>query len=140
VEQEFAGGGCGLLKRPCRVEFYDYNGAFLGARLAPKGGAAQAPPRPRPPKGWRFDHWEPQVAFVLSDTRATAVYLPKEYLVTFLSETGAVLKREYVPHGQDAAPPLYFSKTKGRAASWSAPTKNIRRTQVFCALFDGQVA
>ena len=124
----------------CRVAFYDGNGAFLGERLVSRGAAAAPPAPPRPPRGWRFDHWEPQVAFVLCDTRATAVYAPREYLVTFLSETGAVLKREYVPHGQDAAPPQYFSQTKGRAAAWSAPTKNIQRPQVFCAVFEGHLA
>ena len=129
-----------MLEKLCRVQFYDYNGTFLGERLVPYGAAAKPPARPRPPKGYRFDCWEPQVSFVFSDVRTMAVYVPKEYLVTFLSETGAVLKREYVPHGQDAAPPQYFSKTKGCAALWNAPTTNIQRPQVFCAVFEGHVA
>ena len=129
-----------MLEKLCRVAFYDWNGMFLGERLVPYGAPAKPPAQPRPPKGWRFDHWEPQVSFVLSDMHATAVYVPREYLVTFLSETGAVLKRQYVPHGQDAAPPPYFSKTRGRAASWNAPTTNIQRPQVFCPVFDGHLA
>ena len=124
----------------CRVKFYDAKGKFLGEHHVPRGAAASSPVPPRPPKGWRFDHWEPQVSFVLSDMCARAVYAPKEYLVTFLSETGTVLKQEYVPHGQDAAPPHYYCKTKGCAASWNAPTKNIQRTQVFCAIFEGRLA
>jgi len=118
------------------VEFYDQAGSYLGERFVPRGDSAKPPHAPRPPRGWRFDHWEPQVAFVLADTRATAMYAPKEYLVTFVSETGAVLKREYVPHGHDAAPPPY--STRGRAACWNAPTTNIQRPQVFCAMVEGQ--
>ena len=124
------------MDRICRVEFFDQAGAYLGERYVPRGARAKPPKTPRPPKGWRFDHWEPQVSYVLADVRTTAIYAPKEYLVTFVSETGAVLKREYVPHGQDAAPPLY--STKGRAASWNAPTTNIQRPQIFCAMFEGQ--
>ena len=124
-----------------RVEFFDADGAYLGERRVPPGQTAlPLAPRPRPPKGWRFDRWEPQVSYVYSNVRALAVYTPKEYLVTFLSETGAVLKREYVPHGHDAAPPQYFSKAKNCAAAWSAPTTNIQRPQVFCAMFEGRLA
>ena len=113
--------------------FYDYNGAFLGeCHVAP--GKAATGPAVHPPKGWRFDRWEPQVSFVLANTRAFATYAPKEYPVMFLSETGTVLKREYVSHGKDATPPPYFCKRKGQP-SWSGRTTNIQRAQVFRAIF-----
>jgi len=119
-----------------RVEFFDQNGARLGECRVPYGSAAAPPRPPRPPKGWRFDRWEPQVCYVQGNLRATAVYAPKEYPVTFVSETGRVLKREYVPHGRDATPPPYFSQAKGRAASWNGRTQNIQRAEVFRAVFE----
>ncbi|MDR2753919.1 MAG: hypothetical protein LBB50_06390 [Oscillospiraceae bacterium] len=124
----------------CLVEFYDYNGAFLGQCRVFRGQAAPYPAMPRPPKGWRFDCWEPQVCYVTENTRTQAVYIPKEYLVTFVSETGAVLKREYVPHGHDAAPPQYVSKTKDHPVIWNGRTQNIQRPQVFRAVFAEQLA
>ena len=123
-----------MLGKTYHVEFFDANGAFLGECRAALGKQARAPV-PRPPKGWRFDHWEPQVIYVTGNTRARAVYAPKEYPVTFLSETGALLKREYVPHGKDAHPPQYISKAKGCPANWSGRTTNIQRPQVFRAVF-----
>jgi len=128
-----------MLEKTYRVDFFHANGAFLGGCRVSPGQSARWP-LPTPPKGWRFDRWEPQVSFVLADTRATAVFVPKEYPVTFLSETGAVLKREYVPHGQDATPPPYISKTKGCPASWSGRITNIQHPQVFCAVFERQLA
>ena len=122
-----------------RVEFFDADGAFLGERRVPPGQTAQPmAPQPRPSKGWRFDHWEPQVTYVYSNVRAVAVYTPKEYLVTFLSETGAVLKREYVPHGHDAAPPCY--SPAGRPVNWNGRTQNIQRPQAFCAVIEDHIA
>ena len=123
-----------------RVKFYGAGGVFLGECRVAFGCAAKAPAPPRPPKGWRFDRWEPQVCYVQSDVRAVAVYAPKEYPVTFLSETGRVLKREYVPHGSDATPPQYISQTKGRPAGWNGPTQNIQRAETFRAVFEVQVA
>jgi len=123
-----------------RVEFFDQNGARLGERRVPYGHAAEPPTPPRPPKGWRFDHWEPQVCYVQGNISAVAVYAPKEYPVTFVSETGLVLKREYVPHGRDATPPQYYSQAKGRAASWNGRTQNIQRAEVFRAVFEVHVA
>ena len=124
-----------MLEKTYQVAFYDDNGTLLGeCRVTP--GKAAACPAIRPPKGWRFDRWEPQVNFVLADTRAFAVYVPKEYPVTFLSETGAVLKREYVPHGKDATPPQYACKRKGQP-NWNGRTTNIQRAQVFRAVFEG---
>ena len=124
----------------CQVKFYDAKGKLLGERHVPRGAAASSPVPPRPPKGWRFDHWEPQVSFVLSDLCVRAVYAPKEYAVTFISETGAVLKREYVPHGKDATPPLYVSINRGRPAAWSGRTTNIQRPQAFYAVFERPLA
>jgi hypothetical protein len=122
-----------------RVEFFDADGAFLGERRVPPGQNAQPmAPAPRPSKGWRFDHWEPQVSYVHANVRAVAVYTPKEYLVTFLSETGAVLKREYVPHGHDAAPPRY--SPGGNPVRWNGRTQNIQRPQAFCAMIEEQIA
>ncbi|MDR0532021.1 MAG: hypothetical protein LBG83_08155 [Oscillospiraceae bacterium] len=121
-----------------RVEFFDANGMPLGECRAVYGSAAHPPKAPHPPKGWRFDHWEPEVCFVRSNLRSVAVYAPKEYLVTFMSETGTVLKREYVPYGGDATPPQYHAC--GRAARWSGPTQNIRRAETFRAQFEGAVA
>ena len=122
-----------------RVEFFDADGAFLGERRVPPGHTAlPLAPRPRPRKGWRFDHWEPQVSYIYSNVRAVAVYTPKEYLVTFLSETGAVLKREYVPHGHDAVPPRY--SPGGSPARWSGRTQNIQRPQAFCAVIEEHIA
>ena len=122
-----------------RVEFFDADGAFLGERRVPPGQTAlPLAPRPRPPKGWRFDHWEPQVSYVYSNVRAVAVYTPKEYLVTFLSETGAVLKREYVPHGQDAVPPRY--SPGGSPVRWNGRTQNIQRPQAFSAVIEEHLA
>jgi hypothetical protein len=126
-----------VLEKTYKVDFFDANGMFLGQRRVRHGKTAQAPKTPSPPKGWRFDHWEPQVAFVLADVRTQAVYTPKEYLVTFLSETGIVLKQEFVPHGQNAAPPHYYSKIKGKMAGWSSSTRNIQRPCVLFATFDG---
>lgn len=128
-----------MLRKTYTVEFYDANGAFLGKSEVPAGQTARGPV-PKPPKGWRFDRWEPQVAFVISDLQTMAVYAPKEYPVTFLSETGVVLKREYVPHGKDATPPQYVSKTRGCPATWSGRTTNIQRPQVFCAFFERSLA
>ncbi len=127
-----------MLEKTYKVEFYDANGTFLGNRRVRHGKTAQAPTPPNPPKGWRFDHWEPQVAFVLSDVRTVAVYTPKEYLVTFLSETGIVLKQEYVLHGQNAVPPHYYAK--GQMANWNGSTRNIQRPCVFCAVLERQLA
>ena len=128
-----------MFEKTFRVEFVDANGAPLGdCRVAP-GMAAQCPAT-RPPKGYRFDRWEPQVSYVLSDLRTVAVYVPKEYPVTFVSETGAVLKREYVPHGKDATPPQYFSASRGRPAAWSGRTTNIQRPQVLYAVFERPLA
>ena len=124
-----------MLEKTYHVLFFDANGTCLGECRAAPGKAAK-PPAVRPPKGWRFDRWEPQVAFITADTRAVAVYVPKEYPVTFLSESGRVLKREYVPHGKDATPPKYV---KGRPANWIGRTTNIQRPQVFRAVF-GQLA
>ena len=129
-----------MLEKTYKVEFYDANGAFLGNKRVRHGKTAQAPLQPSPPKGWRFDHWEPQVAFVLNDVRTVAVYTPKEYLVTFLSETGVVLKQDYVPHGQNAVPPHYYSKGKGKMANWNGSTRNIQRPCVFCAVFEQELA
>jgi len=128
-----------MFEKTFRVEFYDANGACLGdCRTAP--GMAAAGPAVTPPRGYRFDRWEPQVSYVLADTRAVAVYVPKEYSVTFVSETGAVLKREYVPHGKDANPPQYVSKNRNRPAVWSGRTTNIQRPQVFRAVFERPLA
>ena len=130
-----------MLLMTYRVEFFDADGAFLGERRVPPGKTAlPLAPQPRPPKGWRFDRWEPQVSYVYSNVRAVAVYTPKEYLVTFLSETGAVLKREYVPHGKDATPPPYYSQSRGRPAAWSGRTTNIQRPQVLYAMFERPLA
>jgi hypothetical protein len=129
-----------VLEKTYKVDFYDANGVYLGQKRVRHGKTAQSPKPPVPPKGWRFDHWEPQVAFVLCNVRTVAVYSPKEYLVTFLSETGIVLKQEYVPHGQNAAPPHYYSKSKGRKAAWNGSTRNIQRPCVFCAVFEQQIA
>ena len=126
------------MEKICRVEFFDWNGAFLGESTVPRGAPARPPAQPRPPKGWRFDHWEPQVSFVLSDMRTTAAYLPREYLVTFLSETGTVLKREYVPHGQDAVPPRY--SPGGSPVRWNGRTQNIQRPQAFSAVIEEHLA
>jgi hypothetical protein len=115
-----------------RVTFWDANGAFLGECCVPHGKTAFPPEKPCPPKGWRFDRWEPQVSYVLCHTQTQAVYVPCEYLVTFLSETGAVLKREYVPHGKDATPPAYRP-----CAAWSGRVTNIQRPQVFYAVPGG---
>jgi len=123
-----------------RVEFFDQNGVRLGERRVPYGYAADPPAPPRPPKGWRFDRWDPQICYVQGNISTVAVYVPKEYPVTFVSETGRVLKREYVPHGRDATPPTYFSKTKGRAVSWNGRTQNIQRAEVFSAVFEVHVA
>ncbi|MDR1927957.1 MAG: hypothetical protein LBQ33_04890 [Oscillospiraceae bacterium] len=129
-----------MLEKTYKVEFFDANGKYLGQKRVRHGRTALCPQPPRPPKGWRFDHWEPQVAFVLKDTVATAVYAPKEYLVTFLSESGVVLKQEYVAHGQDATPPYYYSKKKGRPAAWNGSTRNIQHPCVFCAVFEVRIA
>jgi hypothetical protein len=123
-----------------RVEFFDHGGAYLGERHVPFGAAATPPMPQRSPKGWRFDHWEPQVCYVMGNTRTVAVYAPKEYPVTFVSETGQVLKREYVPHGRDATPPHYVSPSKGCAAAWNGRTQNIQRAEVFQAVFEVQLA
>jgi len=122
-----------------RVEFFDADGAFLCERRVPPGqNALPLAPAPRAPKGWRFDHWEPQVSYVYSNVRAVAVYVPKEYLVTFLSETGAVLKREYVPHGHDAVPPRY--NPDGSPVRWNGRIQNIQRPQAFCAVIEEHLA
>jgi len=124
-----------MFEKTFLVTFHDCNGAPLGeCRVAP--GKAAISPRVHAPKGWRFDHWAPQVSYVLADIQTFAVYVPKEYPVTFLSETGALLKREYVRHGKDATPPPYACKRKGRP-SWSGRTTNIQRAQVFRAMFEG---
>lgn len=123
------------MKKTYCVTFYDYNGAFLGECRTASGQAACGPVV-APPKGWRFDRWEPQVSYVTANTRAIALYVPKEYLVTFLSEHGTVLKREYVPHGKDANPPQYISNHKGLPANWSGRTTNIQRPQVLHAVFE----
>ncbi|MCL2105587.1 MAG: hypothetical protein FWH26_00745 [Oscillospiraceae bacterium] len=129
-----------MLEKTYKVEFFDANGTFLGDKRVRHGKTAQAPAAPQPPRGWRFDHWEPQVAFVLSDVQTMAVYSPKEYLVTFLSETGVVLKQEYVAHGHNATPPYYYSKLKGKSACWNGSIRNIQRSCVFCAVFEEQIA
>ena len=122
-----------------RVEFFDADGSFLGERRVPPGQSAlRLAPPPRPPKGWRFDHWEPQVSYVYANVRAVAAYAPQEHLVIFLSETGTVLKREYVPHGHDADPPRY--SPGGAPARWNGRTQNIRRPQAFCAVMEEHVA
>jgi len=127
------------LKTYC-VEFFDQNGARLGECRVPFGSAAIPPVLPRPPKGWRFERWEPQICYVQGDMQTIAVYAPKEYPVTFVSETGRVLKREYVPHGRDATPPPYFSPARGVHATWSGRTQNIQRPEIFCAVFEAHPA
>ena len=129
-----------MLEKTYKVEFFDANGSYLGDKRVRHGRTAKAPTPPQPPRGFRFDHWEPQVAFVLSDVRTVAVYSQKEYLVTFLSETGVVLKQEYVLHGHNATPPYYYSKTKSRPAAWNGSLRNIQRPCVFCAVFEAQIA
>ncbi len=121
-----------------KVEFYDAKGKLLSECRVQPGQAAPAPKPPRAPKGCRFDRWEPQVSFVQSNLKTFAVYTPKEYLVMFLSETGDVLKREYVEHGQDAVPPQY--SPFGRPVRWNGTTRNIRRNQAFCAVVGEQIA
>ena len=128
-----------MLGRTFKVQFFDFNGVYLGECRVLPGKAAQGP-AVSPPKGWRFDRWEPHTCFVTADMKVFAVYAPKEYPVTFLSENGTVLKREYVPHGKDATPPQYISKGKGRPANWSGRTTNIQRPQVFRAVFERQLA
>jgi hypothetical protein len=129
-----------LFEKTYKVDFFDANGAYLGHKRVRHGRNAQSPIPPKPPKGYRFDHWEPQVAYVLADTRTTAVYAKKEYLVTFLSETGAVLKQDYVEHGCDAEPPYYYSKQRCQTPTWNGRLTNIQRATVFCAIFDAAIA
>jgi len=125
-----------MLGKTYLVEFFDANGVFLGEYRVAPGKMAQGP-AVHPPKGWRFDRWEPHVCFVTADMKVFAIYAPKEYPVTFLSENGTVIKREYVPHGKDANPPQHI---KGRPVNWSGRTTNIQRPQVFRAVYGRQLA
>ncbi|MDR1465030.1 MAG: hypothetical protein LBJ11_07010 [Oscillospiraceae bacterium] len=122
-----------MLEKTFHVTFYDAQGGCLRRCKVRHGRAAKAPEAPSPPEGWQFERWEPQVAFIMADACAYPVYRRQEHLVTFLSETGAVLKQELVLHGQDASPP-YYSSGRGSAA-WDDSTADIRASRVFRAVF-----
>lgn len=87
------------------VTFLDIYGQTIKAEKVYKGDGATAPQAPDI-KDKSFDRWDTDFSVVTGDITVRPVYVSAaEYTVTFLDETGAVLKTQTVVHGYAAEAP-----------------------------------
>lgn len=99
------------------VKFIGWNGAVLKTETVIYQNDATAPTPPER-EGYVFDRWSHDFTNVSSNLDVTAIYIQKEYTVTFVDSDDSVLKTETVKHGNAATPPANPTKEGYTFVGW----------------------
>ncbi|MBQ3546369.1 MAG: InlB B-repeat-containing protein [Lachnospiraceae bacterium] len=103
------------------VKFVGWNGTVLKTETVEYTNDATAPEAPAR-EGYNFSHWSLDYTNVSSNLEVVAVYVAKEYTVTFVDSDGAVLSTQTVKHGEGATAPANPTKEGYTFIGWDINT------------------
>ena len=121
--------------RTFKVEFYDYDGAFIEVQSVEIGGSAQLPSWTPSREGYKFIGWSADFSVGTSDLVIKALYEKDNTVkVTFIDKDGNVLSEQRVEIGKNATPPNAPS-IEGYDQAWDKSFTGITEETVIQATY-----
>ncbi len=100
--------------------FLNFDGTVLSAQTVDAGAPAAAPSHFSGPSGMHFTGWDKDFSTITDNSTVQAQYAVNTYRVVFLNWDGALLKVQWVEHGNPAAAPQDPERSGYNFTGWNA--------------------
>ena len=116
------------------IKFVDWDDTVIETFYIEKGKKISAPSDPTR-VGYEFVNWDTSFDKAIENLIIKAVYIEKEFTVTFKNTEGSVLKEEIVTYGKPATAPRVGDLSTGKFVGWDKDFSNVTEDLVVTTVY-----